>query len=131
MNIMTKQSQADALRSELAQFYGSERLYRHPLNRNVVYTEGVQFFADSAGSGAYWLLDILATQPQILAEACSFAVVTLDVNDAATALLHVTDGDKGDGPVTVYERKLDFTDCPPGKWTFFFENLTIMLPGER
>lgn len=123
---------ADKLRAELAQFYGSETIYRHPLNRRVLYTEGVQHFAQNAGNGAYWFLDILATEPAILKEAREFAVVTLTVSaDGTGARIQVTDGGKTEPEVTVFSRRLEFTDCPPGEWKFFFENLTLMLPGER
>ena len=39
----------------LAQFTGSERFYRHALVRDVIYTEGVRYVADTVG--AYWLID--------------------------------------------------------------------------
>ena len=45
--------------SDLNQFTGSESLFQHPLNRKVVYTEGVQYLAQKAG--AYWLIDAIAS----------------------------------------------------------------------
>ena len=42
----------------LAQFTGSERFYRHALVRNVIFTEGVKYVADTAG--AHWLIDEIA-----------------------------------------------------------------------
>lgn len=130
MNIQTKAAAARTLRNELLHFHGSDTVFYHALNRSVLYTEGVQRFAESAG--AYWLLDILATEPAILKEARDFTKVTLDVGDHNTAVILVTDGGKHDmSPQTVYTRVIDFTDCPPGKWEFFFENMTIMLPQER
>ena len=39
----------------LAQFTGSTHFYRHGLVREVLYTEGVEYVAETAG--AYWLLD--------------------------------------------------------------------------
>lgn len=132
MNIQTKAAAADKLRTELAQYYGSEQLYRHGLNRSVLYTDGVHRFAENAGGGAYWFLDILATEPAILREAREFAHVTLHVKEDETADLVVTDGGKdGAAPATVYTRHLNYTDCPCGKWEFYFENNTIMLPAER
>lgn len=128
MNIQTKEAAARKLRDELRQFYGSETIYRHPLNKSVLYTEGVQHFADHAG--AYWFLDILATEPAILKEARDFTDVKLTVTGTSARIV-VTDGDKGPGPVVVFYRVIEYTDCPPGTWEFFFENMTIMLPGER
>lgn len=112
------------LQHELADFYGSESFYRHGLNRNVIYTEGVQHFAERAG--ASWLLDILATEPDILRQGCDFAVITLKVKDDKADII-VTDGNEH----TVFKRHIEFTDCPPGDWPFFFEGMTLMLPGER
>lgn len=113
----------ETLRQELANFYGSEVFYRHPLNRSVVYTEGVQHFAEQAG--AYWFLDILATEPAILEQAKDFAAVTLKVKDGKAQLL-VTDGNDGE----VFRRDIDYTDCPEGDWQFFFVGGTIMLRSE-
>jgi hypothetical protein len=45
-------------KSDLAQFTGSENWYRHGINRNVLYTDGVQHVAERGG--AYWLLDEIA-----------------------------------------------------------------------
>jgi hypothetical protein len=42
----------------LAQFTGSQNFYRHSLVREVLYTEGVEYVAETAG--AYWLLDEIA-----------------------------------------------------------------------
>ena len=122
---------AQELKSKLAQHYGSETFFRHPFNRHAVYTEGVRCFAESAGNGAFWLLDILCTEPAILKEAQDFASITLTVEQGG-AVLAVTDGGKGGNePETVFRRKLSFTDCPEGIWSFYFENMTIMLPSER
>jgi hypothetical protein len=118
-----------ALERALGQFCGSEQLYRHALNRRVLYSEGVQFFAENAGAGAYWLLDILATEPAILAE--EFAHVTLKVVEGHANLV-VTDGGKdGKSAKVVYRRDIDYTDCPLGTWELFFENMVIILPGEH
>ena len=48
-----------ALVDQLRQFTGSERFYRHPLNRLVVYTEGVHFLAEQAE--AFWLIDAIVS----------------------------------------------------------------------
>lgn len=112
------------LKSDLAQFTGTEVWYRHSINRRVMYSEGVKYFADKAG--CYWLLDILATQPEILKQAEEFASIRLQVADDMSANLSVTDGND----TTVYTRRIGFTDCPEGDWEFFFINNVIMLPSE-
>ena len=40
--------------ADLSQFTGSENWYRHGLVRNVLFTDGAKYVADTAG--AYWLL---------------------------------------------------------------------------
>jgi hypothetical protein len=53
-------------KADLLEFTGTENWYRHSLNRNVTYTDGVKFMAESAG--AYWLIDEVATgqlHPQV------------------------------------------------------------------
>lgn len=42
----------------LHHFTGTETWFRHPLVRKVLYTEGVQYLAETGG--AYWLLDEIA-----------------------------------------------------------------------
>ena len=112
------------LKSELAQFTGTEEWYRHSINRSVTYTEGVQYFAEKAG--CYWLLDILATQPEILKQAEEFANIKFTAHEDLTGNLRVSDGNGNE----VYHKKIGYTDCPTGTWEFFFYNNVIMLPSE-
>ena len=53
---MSKRPALDPLM--LAQFTGSQNFYRHGLVREVLYTEGAQYVADTVG--AHWLLDEIA-----------------------------------------------------------------------
>lgn len=116
---------AQELSNELCQFTGTEMYYKHGLNQKVCYTDGVRFFAQNAGGGAYWLLDILATEPEILAQQASFAAITLIVA-LNMARIVVTDGDEK----TVYTRQIDWTDCPDGEWYFYFIGGVILLRSE-
>lgn len=118
----TKTLTAEALR----QFSGSETWYRHSLNRNVLYTEGVQYLAEQGG--AYWLLDAIAIpQTQVRAVAAEeFQVWTLKVNPDSSALLTCDDGN---GHV-VYDQLIPFTDFPLPEVKLYFCNDVIMLPGE-
>lgn len=124
----------EELTRELSGRYGgTETVWKHSLHQAVTYTDGVRAFAQHAGGGAYWLLDILVTEPKILNEVKThgFAVVTLTVKKTS-AWLVVTDGGKnGDAEEVVYRRNIEFTDCPEGEWVFYFENMMILLPDER
>ena len=79
-------------KSDLVQFTGSENWYRHPINRNVLYTDGAQYVAEHGG--AYWLLDEIAIiQPyskRVAAE--KFQLWKLKVNPDRSATLTCDDG---------------------------------------
>jgi hypothetical protein len=109
----------------LAQFTGSDEFFRHPLCRDVIYTQGVQYVAESAG--AYWLIDKVATlqmDPFVAAE--EFQVWQLFVT-GDTAVLNCGDGNGK----TVYSEAIEYTDFPGDGVKFYVENGTIYLPGER
>ncbi len=112
--------------TELAQFTGSEHWYRHGLVRNVLYTDGACYVAETAG--AYWLLDEIALAqkftPAVRAE--EFQVWRLTVSPTNTAALTCEDGN---GRV-VFRKAIEFTDFPPEGVRFYVCNNTIMLPGE-
>ena len=46
-------------KDNLQQFTGDLERYRHPLNRKVIYTPGVQYVAEEGE--AYWLIDAIAS----------------------------------------------------------------------
>jgi hypothetical protein len=114
--------------SDLDQFTGTAQWFRHPLMRNVTYTEGVHFLAEQGG--AYWLVDKIATLqmlPQVRREA--FQIWTLQVSDGK-ATLTCTDGN--DGPASeVYAEKIDFTDFPLERVEIWVEGGVILLPREH
>lgn len=113
-------------KADLSQFTGTEQWHRHPINRKVLYTDGVKFVADQAG--AYWLLDEIAIiQPydkRIAAE--EFQVWKLSVHADSRAILTCEDGNSH----VVYTKEIEFTDFPPEGITFWFTNNTILLPSE-
>jgi len=112
--------------NDLSQFTGSEHWYRHPINRKFLYTDGVQYVAETAG--AYWLIDEIALiQPyhrRVAAE--EFQVWKLTLNADSTALLSCEDGNDH----TVYSKRIPFTDFPAEGIRFFYTNNTLMLPSE-
>ena len=118
-------------KNQLRHFYGGDSTYRHSLARDVVYTSGVKFFAEHCGGGAYWLLDIIATEPAIRKQAESFASITLTVTGSVGRLV-VDDGGAGDNGErsVVFTRDFDFTTAFEGEWKFYFVDHTVMLPGE-
>lgn len=115
------------LQDGLSNFYGGDTLYKQPLYPRMKYTEGVQFFAENAGNGAYWFLDIVGTEIyHLYAKREEFINIVLK-SDGRKALITADDGNGG----IFWKRDIDFTDCPEGEWQFFLENDTLCLPAER
>ena len=113
------------LSADLKMFTGTEQWFRHPLSSNFLYTDGVKFFAEHCGGGAYWFLDILATELADLQETEDFMSITLDVVDSSAKIT----ADDGNGNV-LYTKNIDFTDAEKGTWKFFFTNNVLLLPSE-
>jgi uncharacterized protein (DUF736 family) len=113
--------------AELSQFTGSENWYRHGINRNVLFTDGAKYVADTGG--AYWLLDEIAiTQrydKRVAAE--EFQVWKLAVRPDRTATLVCDDGNDN----IVYTQHIEFTDFPCDEITLWFANNVIYLPSEH
>lgn len=114
---------ADALETGLANFYGTDHYYKHSLNKNMVYTDGVKYFAENAE--AYWFLDIVATEIVKYQSAEEFILIELVVTDSK-AVIYCDDGNGR----KFYEKAIDYTDCPVGDWKFYFTNKVLMIPSE-
>lgn len=117
--------------SDLDQFSGTERWYKHAIARNVTYTDGARHVA--VAGEAYWLLDEIAlsqSHPKLKGEEFQVWKLTLNANGGATLA-----ADDGDGHV-LQTKRIEFTDFPlqeiklyvcaggPGNTT------VIMLPSE-
>jgi len=120
-------SEGKLTEADLRHFTGSENLYRHGLNREVLFTDGAKYVADQGG--AYWLLDEIALvqryEKSVAAE--EFQVWTLTVKADRSAALTCEDGNGK----TVFEKLISFTDFPAERITLWFENSTIYLPSEH
>jgi len=94
----------------LSQFIGTEKHYRHPLCRGVLYTDGIRYLIEN---GAAWLADAVASHLACtpdLAEKCGGTLFfTLTVNEDNTAVL-VGCVDKGKPPLV--EQSIEYTDFP-------------------
>lgn len=113
-------------KTDLGQFTGTECWYRHAVNRNILYTDGIQYVAEQAG--AYWLIDEIAfaqTNRTIRHE--EFQVWKLEVNlPQSTAILICEDGN---GRI-FYRKKIGYTDFPLDEITIYFVDQVILLPSE-
>jgi len=120
--------------ADLGLFTGTEQWFRHPLCHNFLYTDGVKYFAEHCGNGAYWLLDIIATEVAELQETEEFLSIQLivdkiwekSVGENNAALITVSDGNGND----LYEKVIEYTDAPVGVWKFYLTNNVMLLPSE-
>ena len=120
---MSNKSTSQQIRNALAYCTGTEFWYRHPLARSCLYTDGVKMFAEMAG--AYWFIDILATELIPLQRTEEFMSVKMTVTGSKASII----ANDGNGR-QVWSREIDFTDCPEGEWSFFVMNNTIIVPSE-
>jgi hypothetical protein len=109
--------------NDLHEFTGTENYYK-TMDKSIVYTDGVQYFARNAGDqGAYWLLDLMVFEiiPKNFEE--EFLCVTIEVeNDQA--VIRATDGNDN----RLYKKNILYTDLAEGEWKFFVE---IGMVGEK
>lgn len=109
---------------DLGNFIGTENYHRHGLVKAFRYTDGVAYFAENAGNGAYWLLDILATEVLPLQKKEPFIVVEYSVGDKN--IIKATDGNEN----LIYSKVIEFTDCPKGEWKFYLIDNILLLTSE-
>lgn len=134
---MPKQEKADKINSTIGGFTGSETFTRwSPLYRTRVLTEGVKFVANTAN--AYWLMDVIGSYQQEAAFKSEDFQVRKIVTDLekGTCVVTCTDGDKGNGPVTLCKQRIPSTDFPLAEFTPWAERnelvgVTILLPSEH
>lgn len=108
----------------LSQFTGTSAYHRtFMFNPKLVHTDGVQYFAETAG--CYWLLDIIATEVYPLTKKEPFLSIKLGVDDGQ-AHIRVEDGDCE----TLLKKDIEHTDCPEGSYEFFLTDNVLMLTSE-
>lgn len=112
----------EELKTELSNYYGTTEWFKHSLSV-MTYTEGVQAFAE--GAGAYWLLDIFATEVFPLLKTEDFLNIEVMVKKSKATIL-VDDGNDS----ILFKKAISFTDCPEGTWQFFLTDNVLMLPSE-
>jgi hypothetical protein len=107
--------------AELSRFTGSENWHRHGLVRDVLFTNGAKYVADTGG--AYWLLDEIALaqrfDKRVAAE--EFQLWKLMVKDDRTANLTCDDGNGN----IILSKRIPFTDFPLPEIALYFTNNTI------
>ena len=112
---------------------GANFFVRHPLCRNVAYSDGVKEIGES---GTWWLIDILASEmPAKFKEnkaLSNLCVITVKVKASKAAIT----GEWDDG-VVGWKRDIDWTDLPDGNFNLYMADdqdgptpYRIILPSE-
>lgn len=112
---------AVVLEKELKAHTGTANFFRHSVSRGFCYTDGVRHFLRRAGNGAYWLIDILALQPEIyqgMFKHGRLQAVLLVLCGQATLTVAKDRIGPEDYAQIIYQREFPHTDCPPGEWIF-------------
>ena len=117
---------------DLDAFTGSlnQYSYKLPMTPELKLTDGTKYFAEK--HGAFWLMDIVATEfMPLLSEEEYIIFIQVTVDDSNSAVIVGTDGDKGDGPIILHTRIIEYTDLPaPSEFKFILMDNTLLLPSE-
>lgn len=117
---------------DLSQFTGTANWFRYRLLPGFLYTDGVQYVAETAG--AYWLIDaIFSHQIDAKARKEEFQVWTLKrAPEGTSATLTMTDGGKsGRKPKPIIVQEIEYTDFPEPEITMWLEGKVLLLPSEH
>jgi len=112
---------------DLHQFTGTEHWYRHGLVRNILYTDGVKYVADSAG--AHWLIDEIALAQCFERKIAGqpFQLWKLSINqESRSAMLSCQDGNGNE----ILTKPIVFTDFPLKEISLYVCDNVILLPSE-
>lgn len=111
---------------DLSQFIGTSSYYpTFMFTPKLHHTDGVQYFAENAGNGAFWFLDIVATEIYPLLKKEPFISIEMTVFNE-TAVINATDGNEK----VIWEKFIRSTDCPEGDYNFFLTDNVLMLTSE-
>jgi hypothetical protein len=110
----------------LAQFTGSQEFYRHPIVRDIIYTQGAKYVADAAH--AYWLLEEIVLAQRYISSVSAEGFQVWDLAIKANGSAELTCGN-GNGR-TVFAKRIDHTDFPAPGIRFYYCNQCIHLPSE-
>lgn len=117
---------AQEIKSELANFTGTENYYKHSLG--ILYTDGVLHMVRTCE--AFWLIDLVASwQLDKKVRVQEFQVFKLTVNDNRSAIVSIEDGNDN----VIQTQNIEFTDFPLDRITLFYNSIekVLYLPSEH
>lgn len=125
----------EQIEKELSTYIGSENFYRHPIARNMIYTDGIKAFAELAE--AYWFIDTVASyMPAIQKENNKsgdlFNIVGIQVYSNHSAHFHIN---HDTGMEYFIEQTIPYTTLPMGNYEFYLisdtQYYTLLLKSEN
>lgn len=117
----------DELRNALAGFGPTANHWKHAQTPWLTYTDGLKHFAEHAGCGGFWFIDLIAKSVRVLAQHERRLKLTLTVA-AGRAVVTATNA-RTDAP-QMRPLRVPRTDCPLGTWEFWLVDSVLMLPSE-
>ncbi|MBR6412697.1 MAG: hypothetical protein IKS41_06025 [Alphaproteobacteria bacterium] len=97
---------------------GTENYYTNQ-HISYEYTDGVKIFCEKAG--AYWLLDlvesVIKTKPELNNDLIGITLTVKEGNKARIAFRKRVR--------LIYYQHIPFTDCPRGKWKFYYQGKVL------
>ena len=118
---------ANQLKLDLEQFYGTENYWRLNPFTDMCATDGTKYFCEKAQ--AFWLFDEIAlTVPKIKNEHFIVVKIKADTkeNNYGTAIINYEDGNYNQ----ITSKYIEYTDLPHGEWKFYVIDNVVMLPSE-
>jgi hypothetical protein len=113
----------ETLQLALAQYIGTENWYHHPVLKNLLYTDGAQFFFSETES--YWLLDLIAFEYFSLLENEPFLSIVVE-SESHQCKICVGDGNGKE----LATKQIPFTTLISGVWKFYLTDSVLLLPSE-
>jgi len=115
------------LKSRLSQFTGTTTYFYHPLYPWMRYTDGMKFFCENAGNGAYWFLDIMGTELKKHAAKHRRLNIHMSVGGGGEGRIEATP----EGRVRpIWTKFIPWTDCPSDFYEFRLTHGVLYLPSE-
>ena len=112
----------ETLQGKLSGYYGSETFYRMPM-ANVVYTEGVQAFAELGKE--YWALTDMVVTYRFKLPMEEFLAITITSTGKKADIVY-TDGNYK----VLHKQHYAHTDLEKGEYKFYLTDNTLLLTSE-
>ena len=130
---MMNKENLNNLQLNLCNFIGTTQYYYIAPFKKLLYTDGIKYFMEKAGNGAYWFYILVATEilPKLKDDLFFIELKVKDDNSAKIKVFR----DRGE-PI-LYKKEIPYTDCPPSEEPYefcidvYYEQQVLYLMSER